>query len=312
MLLTPFSRCACCALPRQAPPLRFPWSKAALVGALWLLFLAFQLSKERFARCSWQFAAVFGAQAAAALALSAGFGWAAVRAGRRAAGGTAPLDRQQLLDGAVPSSSCGGAATGGPAAGGPAAPALPAWTGRQLAIAVAVALLGGAAAGKPGSVRAGLAAVVHASCPEPAPAFSASTVFPARRAPAAGMLGIGGGMIVGPLLLELGVHPAAASATSALMVLFSASSAVVSFAAAGRLPGACAALLAPACLAAAAAGSLVIGGAVRRSGRASALVLILAGVIGLGAAATVAFAGRHAVGALARGGALWGGTGFCA
>jgi len=34
----------------------------------------------------------------------------------------------------------------------------------------------------------------------------------------AGLLGIGGGMIVSPLLLELGVHPLVAAATSSLMV----------------------------------------------------------------------------------------------
>ena len=46
----------------------------------------------------------------------------------------------------------------------------------------------------------------------------------------AGLLGIGGGMIVSPLLLELGLHPLVAAATSSLMVLFSASSAALSFA----------------------------------------------------------------------------------
>lgn len=34
----------------------------------------------------------------------------------------------------------------------------------------------------------------------------------------AGLLGIGGGMIVSPLLLELGVHPLVAASTSSLMV----------------------------------------------------------------------------------------------
>ncbi len=34
----------------------------------------------------------------------------------------------------------------------------------------------------------------------------------------AGLLGIGGGMIVNPLLLEFGTHPHVAAATSTLMV----------------------------------------------------------------------------------------------
>ena len=45
----------------------------------------------------------------------------------------------------------------------------------------------------------------------------------------AGLLGIGGGMIVNPLLLEFNIHPQAAAATSTLMVLFSSSSAALSF-----------------------------------------------------------------------------------
>ncbi|KAL4443802.1 hypothetical protein ABPG75_011539 [Micractinium tetrahymenae] len=111
----------------------------------------------------------------------------------------------------------------------------------------------------------------------------------------AGTLGIGGGMIMGPLFLELGVYPQAASATSGLLVLFSASSAVLSFAAAGRLNLQYAAVFGTACLAAAFAGTFHISRAVRRSGRASLLVLILAGIIGVGAAVTVTLSGRHAV-----------------
>ena len=42
-------------------------------------------------------------------------------------------------------------------------------------------------------------------------------------------------MIIGPLLLQLGVHPLISSATSSLMVLFSSSSAMLSFAFDGTL-----------------------------------------------------------------------------
>lgn len=45
----------------------------------------------------------------------------------------------------------------------------------------------------------------------------------------AGMFGIGGGIVKGPLMLALGVHPAVASATSACMILFTSSTATVSF-----------------------------------------------------------------------------------
>jgi len=46
----------------------------------------------------------------------------------------------------------------------------------------------------------------------------------------AGMFGVGGGIVKGPLMLALGVHPAVASATSAAMILFTSSTATVSFA----------------------------------------------------------------------------------
>ena len=44
-----------------------------------------------------------------------------------------------------------------------------------------------------------------------------------------GLLGIGGGIVIGPLLLELGADPVMAAATSALMVLFSSSSAALAY-----------------------------------------------------------------------------------
>ena len=50
-----------------------------------------------------------------------------------------------------------------------------------------------------------------------------------------GLLGIGGGMIVSPLLLELGVLPRVAAATSALAVMVTSSSATLQFALLGLL-----------------------------------------------------------------------------
>jgi uncharacterized membrane protein YfcA len=45
----------------------------------------------------------------------------------------------------------------------------------------------------------------------------------------------GGGIVNGPLMLALGVHPAVASATSACMILFTSSTATFSFYVFGRL-----------------------------------------------------------------------------
>lgn len=52
---------------------------------------------------------------------------------------------------------------------------------------------------------------------------------------AAGLLGIGGGMVKGPLLLEMGLHPQVASATSSSMILFTASATTVQFIIIGTL-----------------------------------------------------------------------------
>lgn len=81
-------------------------------------------------------------------------------------------------------------------------------------------------------------------------------------------------------MLELGVHPQVSSATSGLMVLFSASLAALSFAAAGRLNTPHAAVFAAVCLAAAFCGVLLVSRAVRRSGRASIVVALLACIMG--------------------------------
>ena len=106
------------------------------------------------------------------------------------------------------------------------------------------------------------------------------------------------------------MHPAAASATSGLLVLFSASTAVLAFAAAGRLNLQYAAVFGSACFVSAALGTFLIGRAVRRSGRASLLVLILAGIIAAGAVVTAAFSGVRAVEDLASATHLGGGS-FC-
>ena len=51
----------------------------------------------------------------------------------------------------------------------------------------------------------------------------------------AGMFGIGGGIIKGPLMLAMGVHPAVASATSACMIFFTSFTATTTFAVYGLL-----------------------------------------------------------------------------
>merc|ERR1712185_773439 len=52
---------------------------------------------------------------------------------------------------------------------------------------------------------------------------------------AAGMLGVGGGMILGPIFLELGIVPQVSSATSTVMVMFMSSANMGQFVVLGML-----------------------------------------------------------------------------
>merc|ERR1712071_666845 len=66
----------------------------------------------------------------------------------------------------------------------------------------------------------------------------ATIVYPAICALAgffAGMFGVGGGIVKGPLMLAMGVHPAVSSASSACMILFTSFTATTSFVVFGLL-----------------------------------------------------------------------------
>ncbi|EGZ30135.1 hypothetical protein PHYSODRAFT_353731 [Phytophthora sojae] len=54
---------------------------------------------------------------------------------------------------------------------------------------------------------------------------------------AAGLLGIGGGMVKGPIMLEMGILPPVQSATANFMILFTSSSTTLQFAINGQFPG---------------------------------------------------------------------------
>ena len=51
----------------------------------------------------------------------------------------------------------------------------------------------------------------------------------------AGMFGIGGGIVKGPLMLEMGVLPSVSSATAAFMILFTTASAAYTYVVFGML-----------------------------------------------------------------------------
>ncbi|CAL5218926.1 g672 [Coccomyxa viridis] len=111
----------------------------------------------------------------------------------------------------------------------------------------------------------------------------------------AGLLGIGGGMIVNPLLLEFNIHPQAAAATSTLMVLFSASSAALSFGFGHQLNLHFALIFGLCCMGASLIGVLLVQRIVKRSGKASIIVFLLALVIATGVILTAGFGGRYAI-----------------
>lgn len=99
-------------------------------------------------------------------------------------------------------------------------------------------------------------------------------------------LGCVGGMVLGPVMLELGLHPMVAASTSLLLVGASSSSASIEFALVGRLPYGWGVIMFALCAVAGVVGSSVIGRIVRASGRASAIVFLLVFVMAAGGVLT--------------------------
>jgi len=96
-----------------------------------------------------------------------------------------------------------------------------------------------------------------------------------------GMLGIGGGMITNPMLVELGLNPKAATATSSFMILFTASVAVVEFFVMGELPWDYGLWFAAIGLVSSLFGMVVIERLSRKCNRTSWLVIFLSVIIGI-------------------------------
>ena len=107
----------------------------------------------------------------------------------------------------------------------------------------------------------------------------------------AGFIGMGGGFLLNPLLLEFGAHPQVAASTSSLLVLFSSAAATMAFITEGRLDGSLAMVFGTVCCASAFVGVYVLAKVVKKRG-ASAVVFLLAGVIAFGTVATAVFGSR--------------------
>eukprot|EP00879_Flechtneria_rotunda_P001978 GHRR01002153.1.p1 GENE.GHRR01002153.1~~GHRR01002153.1.p1 ORF type:complete len:776 (+),score=239.30 GHRR01002153.1:136-2463(+) len=107
-----------------------------------------------------------------------------------------------------------------------------------------------------------------------------SIVFPAICSIAglvAGMFGLGGAVVKTPLMLELGVHPQVTAATTQTMLLLTSAASTIVYAQLGDVPWDYAAVILPLAFVATLAGQLATDWVVKRLGRSSLVVAVLAG-----------------------------------
>jgi len=100
---------------------------------------------------------------------------------------------------------------------------------------------------------------------------------------AAGLMGIGGGMVKGPVLLTMGATPMVQSATSSFMILFTASSTSIQFIILGLMPYDYALWYFCWGFAATFVGNLYINHLVKKYKKQAIIILLLTIVIGLSA-----------------------------
>lgn len=104
----------------------------------------------------------------------------------------------------------------------------------------------------------------------------------------AGLIGIGGGMVVGPILLELGFNPQVSSALTATNVLMSSSTVSMLVLISGTVPIDEALFFSCVCFAGAYFGKNFLGKLIKRLGKTSVIIFILGGVIFLAIVAVLA------------------------
>ncbi|XBI70936.1 hypothetical protein VPH35_065293 [Triticum aestivum] len=95
----------------------------------------------------------------------------------------------------------------------------------------------------------------------------------------AGLLGVGGGVVMGPLFLELGIHPQVSSATGSFAMMFSSSMAAVEYYLLKRFPVPYALFFTSLTFVAAIVGQRVARKLVNWLGRASFIIFILSSMI---------------------------------
>lgn len=110
-----------------------------------------------------------------------------------------------------------------------------------------------------------------------------------------GTVGLGGGVMISPLLLELHVHPQTAAATSTFITLFASTTATVAFGLDDRLNLQYMALYAPLCLIGGFFGVFILTGLIKKY-KITALVSLMVGVLVLvSAGLVVGFALRESI-----------------
>jgi len=118
----------------------------------------------------------------------------------------------------------------------------------------------------------------------------------------AGMVGLGGGVMMSPLLLELRVHPQAAAATSTFITVFASTTAAVTFGLQDRLNLEYMALFAPICLIGGFLGVYVLTGLIKKYKCTSVVNVLVGSLILLSAVLVGAFSLRDEAVAVADGG----------
>ncbi|ESQ35701.1 hypothetical protein EUTSA_v10007599mg [Eutrema salsugineum] len=96
-----------------------------------------------------------------------------------------------------------------------------------------------------------------------------------------GLFGIGGGMLISPLLLQIGIAPEVTAATCSFMVLFSSTMSAIQYLLLGMEHAGTAAIFALVCFVASLVGLMVVKKVIAKYGRASIIVFAVGIVMGL-------------------------------
>eukprot|EP00536_Pseudo-nitzschia_multiseries_P012607 jgi/Psemu1/244713/estExt_Genewise1.C_4910023 len=106
----------------------------------------------------------------------------------------------------------------------------------------------------------------------------------------AGLIGIGGGMVLGPLMLVMGINPRVSTATTATMIVLTSSSVAILYVTSGLVPPSYFITFFLTCFCGALVGKTKIDGYVKRTGQASVLIFLLATIIALATLGAVVIA----------------------